>query len=381
MISPDDPRLTAHADGALPPEEAARFERELAADPAARAELERLRLLQRELREAFAEETAEAEAPFATRAPAAPALALAPDLERPGTEADSAPSSSARELLFSDWWPTLLAAACIVFVAVAIITPPRAQVRESSRRALDASNLRQIGQATLIAAGDHRNHIPAATDVWGHARQLAIYGGLNDGIFWTAGGDPASASFQGVSTVVGPDRKTLETAFARSKPAWAVLLGEIDLTSLPSTTPIAWTRGLQPDGTWATHSPYGRQGGHVVFLGGNVRFFREIAEQLHRHDGGGMTSNILEALPPGARVGEYVPSAEEARAWALVARPELRSGRRPFPSWPFYLVSVAGVLGALTFWLRGRLSTLGFLASVCLFALLGFLAFVAQISG
>jgi len=75
------------------------------------------------------------------------------------------------------------------------------------------------------------------------------------------------------------------------------------------TTPVAWTRGLRPDGTWAPDSPYAGEGGHVVFLDGNVVFFRRIDGGLRRFDGKGMTSNILEALPPGARVGEAAPSA------------------------------------------------------------------------
>lgn len=351
MISPDDPRLTAHADGALPPEEAARLERELAADPAARAELERLRALQRELREAFAEETAEAETPVAAGEPEfAPVPQPAPE--------------SARVLRFPDWLTPLLAAACIVLVAGAMIIPTVGKVRETARRSVDSSNLRQIGQAALIFASDNQDRLPEATDVWDFARQLAIGSGLNDATIWLSSMDPAMDLSQGVSTVLASDRRSLEPAFEKAKPSWAVALGQITINA-PATTPIAWTRGLRPDGTWAKHSPYGEQGGHIVFLGGNVQFYRNVAGQLHRYDGQGMTGNILEALPPGSRIGEYVPTAEESMRWSRAWRPDVTKSRRD--NTRGIILAVAGVafVAAFSAWLCNRLRFVPFFLISC----------------
>lgn len=78
---------------------------------------------------------------------------------------------------------------------------------------------------------------------------------------------------------------------------------------------------------------YGGDGGYIAFLGGNVAFYRnlsETGEQLVRFDGKGKTSNILEALPPGTRISEYVPSATEAKIWAWKNR--LRSLFSPIPA-------------------------------------------------
>jgi anti-sigma factor RsiW len=337
MISPDDPRLTAHADGALPPEEAARFERELAADPAARAELERLRALQRELREVFAEETAEADEPLIAAAPAITPAAAPSAAPRP---------EPGRVLFFSDWLPTLLAAACIVLVAGAMIIPTVGKVRETSRRSVDYSNLRQIGQASLIFAGDHQDRLPEATDVWDFARQLAIGGGLNDATVWTVAGDPAAKDDHDLTTVLGPDRQSLHPEFAASKPGYAVVVGGLTANS-PSTTPLAWTRGLRADGTWSPDSPNGEQGGHVVFLGGNVVFFRNGKPEFIARDGT-ITRNIFEALPPHARVSEYVPTPAEARAWAAEPRvkPSYRPRHRPLRAW-FIAASLAVPLTTL----------------------------------
>lgn len=79
-------------------------------------------------------------------------------------------------------------------------------------------------------------------------------------------------------------------------------------TSLPATTPLAWTRGLQPDGTWSkTHGTYGDWGGHIVFMGGNVEKFKSIDGKLVKFGTNEPTSNILEALPPGSRISEFTP--------------------------------------------------------------------------
>lgn len=341
MISPDDPRISAYADGALPPEEAARFERELAADPAARAEIERLRALQRALREAFAEETAEdgvfaaAEAdgepePVAPRVAQKRPYSVYRDADDARAEAAGwrplvpADRPAARERwfgwLFPGWLAPVAGAACVVLLLAAIVLPPIGRVRETARRSVVSSNLRQVGQASLIFASDHGDKLPVATDVWDFARQLARDGGLNDAGIWEIPADPALDGGALVSTVLAADRLTLDPAFAKSRPAFAVCLGEVTAND-PSTTPIAWTRGLQPDGTWAAHSPYGKTGGHIVFLGGNVAFYRNVRGQLERYDGKGKTSNILEALPPGARIGEYVPTAAEQVAWAKAYRP------------------------------------------------------------
>lgn len=346
MISPDDPRLTAYADGALSPDEAARLERELAANPAARAEVERLRALQRALREAFAEETAEAGvftvAEEAGEAPA-PARESAEEVRRRRPYSIYRDAADAREeaegwrplvpadrraarehplaWLFPGWLAPVAGVACVVLLVAAIIIPPTHRVRETAQRPVAASNLRQIGQASLIFAGENQDKLPVATDVWDYARQLAVGTGLNDGTIWLNPSDPAAERDVGVSTVLNADRTALHPDFKSSRPAVAVALAEITAAD-PATTPIAWTRGLQPDGTWAAHSPYGKQGGHILFLDGNVSFFRNLKDtnRLLRYDGKGMTSDIREALPPGTRIGEYTPTEAEQAAWARANR-------------------------------------------------------------
>jgi len=204
-----------------------------------------------------------------------------------------------------------------------IIIPTLGKTSCPAPRSRDASNLRQIAQASLIYANSHQERFPEATDVWDYARLLAEADILNEANMWQSRLDPAT---QTTGRVDGPvlapaianQTRALTPEFRACKLCFAVALGKLT-TAMPATTPIAWTRGLQPDGTWAKHSPYGGEGGHIAFLGGNVRYFRNLTDeggQLTRFDGQGQTANILEALPPGTRIGEYVPTPEEQKAWS-----------------------------------------------------------------
>ncbi len=191
----------------------------------------------------------------------------------------------------------------IVFFAVvflAIVIPAVGKVKEAAGRSVDSANLRQIAQSSLIYAMDHEDRLPTAPDGWAYAAALARGGGLNDASIWVAGSDRSQQANLGA--VLTPDRSGIDPAFREARLSFVVPLGGLT-TEMPPTTPVAWTRGLQADGTWAKDSPYNGEGGHIAFLGGNVMFYRDLASNpLSRFDGEGYTTNILEALPPGISV-------------------------------------------------------------------------------
>ena len=216
-------------------------------------------------------------------------------------------------------------------LAAAVVFFPPSPARESARRSVAGSNLRQIGQASLIYSSDHADKLPVAENIWDYAGELARGAGLNDSSIWMSGGDPAHENTPlAFGTVLTEDRFGVEPTFRSVIPSWAAPLGGLDAT-MPATTPIAWTRGLLTNGTWPAHAPNGTDGGHVVFLGGNVSFYRHTTDAFHRFDGRGMTSNILEALPPGTRIGEYEPSEQERAAWARTWRSnKMKAVLRPF---------------------------------------------------
>lgn len=184
----------------------------------------------------------------------------------------------------------------------AIIIPTVGAVRTYAQYTMDAGNLRQIGTASLIYAMDHDDKLPVAEDGWSYAATLARDAGLTDAEVWFAGDDRLGAN--GPSGVLADNSRDIAPAFRAARLSYAMPLGGIT-TDMPATTPIAWTRGLRPDGTWADDGPHGTRGGHIVFLGGNVMFVRQVKpDMLVRFDDGGATLNIREALPPGVVVFE-----------------------------------------------------------------------------
>lgn len=211
-----------------------------------------------------------------------------------------------------------------IMAGAAVIIPWFGKTSKCGPRTLDSSNLRQIAQAAIIYSVDHDDRLPEATDVWDFAEKLALYAGLNTPEMWQSKRDPAWIRSDQPAQIISSATPTrqLDPAFRQTKPSIAVPLGKLDM-AMPATTPIAWTRGLQPTGTWAKHSPYGTEGGYIAFLNGSVQFFETLSAdggQLIRFDQTGKTANILEALPPDTRIGEYVPTLAEQNDWSRQSR-------------------------------------------------------------
>jgi hypothetical protein len=174
----------------------------------------------------------------------------------------------------------------------------------SSPRTRDSSNLRQIAQACLIYASDHKDQLPQTDTVTDFAAELAR-SCLNDATLWVSTEESSLPANHALSTVLTADRTAATPEFLRARLAFTVV-GRGLHANLPATTPVAWTRGLQPNGTWTKDSPYGGDGGHIVFLGGNVSFYRSLASSpLARFDDPkSPTIDIREALPPDALIAE-----------------------------------------------------------------------------
>lgn len=219
---------------------------------------------------------------------------------------------------------TLLA--CAITCVITFLGVKKIHDLGASRLTVDASNLRQIAASVLIASSHEDFKIPAAKSVTDFAILLARDGMLNDAFFWVRFLDPARSSNSSTgSWMFVVDRKTSEPTpeFLALKLSVAVPILPPGVNS-PPTMPIAWTRGLQRDGHWAKHAPYGDRGGHIAFVSGPTRFYADLRDApLRRFDGKGYTSDILEALPPGASVSEYEPTDAEKNEWSQAKRPKL----------------------------------------------------------
>jgi prepilin-type N-terminal cleavage/methylation domain-containing protein len=229
-------------------------------------------------------------------------------------------TTSTKRLLKGFTLIELLTVIAIIGILAAIIIPTVGKVRETARRSVDSSNLRQVGQAGLIYASDNRDNLPGtqsgfANNTYVHtgatgnlknmAGGLAYSGGLNDGTVWIVGNDSSFASNSAVGTVLNSSRTALDTTFGGGNVSLSFVFHAGLNANDPATTPVAFTRGLSDTGsqwgasstTWsATAGAYGSDGGHVVFLGGNVGFFRNT-QSAFISTSGSQTNDVINTRP------------------------------------------------------------------------------------
>lgn len=193
----------------------------------------------------------------------------------------------------------LLTVIAIIGILAAIIIPTVGKVRETANRTVASSNLRQIGQAAMLFAADNQDQLPnrvsiapatfgsrvttgGEQNVNGFAAALSVGGGLNDATIWVNTNDKApNAVVTGASTVYTPNGAnkaftTGSTNFVDLTLAYGVVLGL--RAGDASTIPVAYTRGILANGsTWTeTAGVHGTDGGHIVFLGGNVTWYKSL---------------------------------------------------------------------------------------------------------
>ena len=225
----------------------------------------------------------------------------------------------------------LLTVIAIIGILAAIVIPTVGTVREKAQRAVDASNLREIIKAAQLHASEHGDRLPDPRMVPPSALTsanpallwpgiLARRGHLTDPSFWFSKIDP---HFDGrfPSAILDPEdasQRSLDAGFARQPLAWE-FAGGLRLGD-PATMPVAWTRGLQANGTWsATSGVYRDLGGFIGFLGGNVAFFSGTGTGpedgiLTSNNSGRRTQNILQAVPTNAMVYGIPPAGSIASA-------------------------------------------------------------------
>jgi prepilin-type N-terminal cleavage/methylation domain-containing protein len=217
----------------------------------------------------------------------------------------------------------LLTVIAIIGILAAILIPTVGKVRETARRTVDTSNIRQIVQSALIFSNEFDGRLPttkvavtagtpprvnlfgsADATIHEFAAALAISGSLNDTGVWVSAADDATNLATPGQPVVVSGTGALTSAFDDKNVSVTVIAGLRN--TMPPTTPVAFSRGLTSVGTWdeAPVSVYGTAGGVVGYLGGNVAFFETMEDRFTRFaDGGsgspagGATSDFKEAIP------------------------------------------------------------------------------------
>jgi prepilin-type N-terminal cleavage/methylation domain-containing protein len=199
----------------------------------------------------------------------------------------------------------LLTVIAIIGILAAILIPTVGRVRESARRAVDSSNIRQIVQASLIFANDNNSQLPqAGTIAFGTATgnsvgtaatsatvrnvagALAAQGGLNDAQIWVTASDTTQAS--NLSTVVDSSNNFTST-FTHVSVGYVVGL----TTSRPSTTPVTFTRNLDTGSNTANNVVYQGEGFFIGYLGGNVSWIRSGATNPFIAESNGAVTSVF----------------------------------------------------------------------------------------
>lgn len=212
----------------------------------------------------------------------------------------------------------LLTVIAIIGILASIIIPTVGKVQQTAKRTADASNLRQIGQSSLIFAQSSKDQLPAlkidattfsnsstAADITSLktvAAALAVSGGLESGKMWVSKADDTTA-FEGANANVGNvlaiadnGTKTIDGNFTAANLAFGYVVGLS--TNSPATTPVAYTRGIatSADGKWDIDTgTYKDDGGHIVFIGGNVTFFKNLGTATAGEliNAAGSTTNVI----------------------------------------------------------------------------------------
>lgn len=241
----------------------------------------------------------------------------------------STPASKAFTLI------ELLILVGIIGILAAILVPTVDRVRDAARRSVDASDIRQIGQASLIYAKQYQGRLPplggigkqgltadgelsetvGATTPSLHAiaAALARSGGLNDASVWISSSDKHAYVYPAGQTTVltGTTTKTITPEFKSSGLSYAYIAGLN--TSFPSNIPVVFTRGLNvgSGGTWiktANHGVYGDEGGYIVFLGGHVAFYENVGltaqTGIFTHYSTGEKTNVMRYALPDHSYGQ-----------------------------------------------------------------------------
>lgn len=205
----------------------------------------------------------------------------------------------------------------VLAILMGMLVPSAGLVREKAQRVATSQKLRHIGLAVatyhqttgLALVGESLGDWMAKLGQETGIRESRLYLFDEDPLFALVGKTPPPAL---VEPAAGGAWKPV-TEFSKWPVGIAVVSGQHPLSN-PSTTPVAWTRGLQTSGKWRAIGEnksgiYGDAGGFIVFLDGHVEFHRDLSEgggRLLTYDKGLPTADITKAIQPGAKVYDYL---------------------------------------------------------------------------
>ncbi|MDR3317467.1 MAG: type II secretion system GspH family protein, partial [Puniceicoccales bacterium] len=206
----------------------------------------------------------------------------------------------------------LLVAIAVIGILMSMLISAVNKALDNARRIRGANYLRQIALAyNHYANGDvngrNISSDMAATGIlW--AEVLAKGGYLNDPNMYCFTGDNGAASIlkKTIVDTAGESTNAWGSPFPEGKDFSVWVINNIPIDAPSSTTPIAFTRGLQTDGTWSADGVYGTKGGYIAYLDSHVEWLGNLGGdddgKLLTYGTSAPTNNIMAAIPSGATI-------------------------------------------------------------------------------
>lgn len=222
----------------------------------------------------------------------------------------------------------LLTVIAIIGILAAILIPTVGSALDKAKRAVDATNIREIVKAASIYAQDNGANLPdptpgviPTTTINANPRTLlwpgiiARSGILTDPKVYFSKLDPFFSGNYPISIInstiaATAAKNSLDGSFPGATNALAYeFVGGLN-TSHPATTPVVYTRGLLRTGLWSPASGVYRDiGGYIGFLSGNVEFYNSAATPngstiavFTSNNSGRRIPDILQGIPRTAKL-------------------------------------------------------------------------------
>lgn len=205
----------------------------------------------------------------------------------------------------------------VMSILMSLLIPSVGVVREKAQRMATAQKMRQIALGVATYQSVTSRSLSGA-DLGDWMSRLGQQTGLRETKLFVFDEDPLLANLnQSMPPVLvqpGDNGRWRPVDGFEDWPIGVAVASGLSPHSPPSTTPVAWTRGLTPDGVWqpagaARPGVYGAAGGFIAFLDGHVEFFTDLGldgGQLVHYSDGTRTADIREAIGPGVVVYDYI---------------------------------------------------------------------------
>jgi prepilin-type N-terminal cleavage/methylation domain-containing protein len=196
----------------------------------------------------------------------------------------------------------LIVVISIVSILMSLILPAAQKVLVNARKSKARAHMKQIAE-TYCRFYQDNGYIPDAESTVALIEKYAEAGELNNAHIFVFPGDRKAAVVLRENVWPVADG---EHAWEGGKQLSVCLIGNIAREVSASTTPVAFSRGLDVDGgNWtAEDGVWGAEGGFVAFLDGQVRWYANLwADEGKLSTTSGPTGSMKEAADAmGSRI-------------------------------------------------------------------------------